>query len=76
MAKRKFSAAQIGMKLRQVRVSMGDGKSVQQACKEAGITDFTYYRWRRKYRGLKSDQAKRFKELEKEIRKDVAEGNF
>jgi hypothetical protein len=63
-----------------------------QACKEAAITVQTFYRWRKEYGGLKMDQAKRLKELEKEngklkrlvaelsldkqILKDIAEGNF
>jgi transposase-like protein len=79
-------------KLRQIEVLMGSGKALGQAVKEAGITDVTYYRWRREYGGLKTDQAKKLKELEKEnarlkrvvadlslekaILKDVAEGNF
>jgi len=68
------------------------GKTTPQACKEAEITQQTYYRWRKEYGGLKLDQAKRLKELEREnaklkrlvaelslekqILKDVAEGNF
>jgi transposase-like protein len=39
---------------------------VAQACKQIGVTEQTYYRWRREYGGLKSDQAKRFRELERE----------
>jgi len=71
---------------------MGEGRSLQQALREAGITDATYCRWRKEYGGLKGNQAKRLKELEREnarlkklvadlslekaILKDVAEGNF
>ena len=92
MAKKRFSAEQIVAKLREIEVLLGQGKALAQACREAGITDVTYYRWRREYGGLKSDQAKRLKELEREnarlkrvvadltlekaILKDVAEGNF
>ena len=45
---------------------LSKGKSVLQACKKIGVTEKTYYRWRKEYRGLKLDQAKRLKELEKE----------
>lgn len=92
MAKKRFSAEQIVAKLRQIEVLLGEGKPLGLACKEAGVTDVTYYRWRREYGGLKGDQVKRFKELEREnarlkrvvadltlekaILKDVAEGNF
>jgi transposase-like protein len=78
--------------LRQIEVGIANGKTTPQACKEAKITQQTYYRWRKEYGGLKLDQAKRLKELEKEnsklkrlvaelslekqILKDVAEGNF
>jgi hypothetical protein len=78
--------------LRQVEVELANGKTTPQACKEAEITAQTYYRWRKEYGGFKLDQAKRLKELEREnaklkrlvaelslekqILKDVAEGNF
>jgi len=45
---------------------LSKGKSVLQACKKIGVTEQTYYRWRKEYGGLKLDQAKRLKELEKE----------
>jgi len=73
-------------------VAVANGKATPQACRDAGITDQSYYRWRKEYGGLKLDQAKRLKELEREnqklkrlvaelslekqILKDVAEGNF
>jgi len=78
--------------LRQIEVAVANEKSTPQACKEAGITVQTYYRWRKEYGGLKVEQAKRMKELEREdtrlkrlvaelslekqVLKDVAEGNF
>ena len=78
--------------LRQIEVGIANGKPTPQACKEAEITVQTYYRWRKEYGGLKLDQAKRLKELvrensklkrlvaelslEKQVLKDVAEGNF
>jgi len=78
--------------LRQIEVAVANGKTTPQACKEAGITVQTYYRRRKEFGGLKVEQAKRMKELEKEntrlkrlvaelslekqVLKDVAEGNF
>jgi transposase-like protein len=52
--------------LRQIEVAVANGKTTPQACKEAEITEQTYYRWRKEYGGLKLDQARRVKELEKE----------
>ena len=88
----RYKPEQIVTLLRQIEVSLANGKSTPQACKEAEITAQTYYRWRKEYGGLKLDQAKRLKELEREnsklkrlvaelslekqILKDVAEGNF
>jgi len=66
MARKKaFSAEQIVAKLREVEVLMAHGKTVALACKEAGISDQSYFRWRKEYGGLKLDQAKRLKELER-----------
>ena len=89
---KRYKPEQIVNLLRQIEVGIANGKTAPQACKEAEITQQTYYRWRREYGGLKLDQAKRLKELEKEsvklkrlvadlslekqILKDVAEGNF
>jgi putative transposase len=66
MAKRRFSAEQIVTLLRQIEVAMGQGKSVQMACREAGISEQSFYRWRKEYGGLQVEQAKRMKDLEKE----------
>ena len=66
MSIRKYKAEQIVMLLRQIEVQIANGKTAPQACKEAGIHTQTYYRWRKEYGGLKLDQAKRLKELEKE----------
>jgi hypothetical protein len=52
--------------LRQVEVALGSGKTAPQACREAGITEQTYNRWRKEFGGLKLEQAKRLRELEKE----------
>jgi len=67
MAKRKvFSAEQIIIKLREAEVLLGQGKSVKEACRVLGISEQTYYRWRKEYGGLNTTQAKKLKELEKE----------
>ena len=67
MAKRKvFTAEQIIMKLREAEVLLSQKKSVKEACRVLEISEQTYYRWRRKYGGLNTTQAKKLKELEKE----------
>ena len=66
MAKQGYSAEQIVNKLREADVELAMGMSVHDACRQIGVTDKTYYRWRREYGGLKVDQAKRMKELEAE----------
>ena len=66
MARRRFTAEQIIQKLREVEVALSKGQSAGQACKKIGVTEQTYYRWRKEYGGLRTDQAKRLKELEKE----------
>ncbi len=92
MPMKKYKPEQIVTLLRQVEVELANGKTTAQACKEAEITAQTYYRWRKEFGGLKLDQAKRLKQLEREnsklkrlvaelslekqILKDVAEGNF
>ena len=63
MAKRRFSPEQVVAKLRLIEVLTAAGKALPLACKEAGITDVTYYRWRKEYGGLKANQAKRMKDL-------------
>ena len=92
MAKRGLGAEQIVSKLRQIEVLMAQGKSVALACKDAGVSQQSYYRWRKEYGGLEIDQAKRMKDLEREntrlkrlvadlsvekqVLKDVASGNL
>lgn len=66
MARKRFSAEQIVSKLREADVLLGQGSTVAVVCKRLEITDKTYYRWRKEYGGMKVDQAKRLKELEKE----------
>jgi putative transposase len=59
-------AEQIIPKLREVEVELGRGKTVAEAVKKIGVTEQTYYRWKKKFGGLRIDQAKRLKEFEKE----------
>ncbi|WP_408833527.1 IS3 family transposase [Acidocella sp.] len=66
MPKKRMSAEQIVVLLRQIEVQTGQGKTVQVACREAGISDKSYYRYRKEYGGLDMDQARRLKDLEKE----------
>ena len=76
MPKKRHSAEQIIGKLREVEVLVGRGSTLGDAVRSIGVTDQTYYRWRKEYGGLKMDQAKRLKELEREnarLRKAVAD---
>ena len=76
MAIKRYKAEQIVTLLRQIEVGIANGKPTPQACKDAEITIQTYYRWRKEYGGLKLDQAKRLKALEKEnakLKRVVAE---
>ena len=66
MAKKGHSTEQIIRKLREAEVWQGQGKTVAEVCRQLGVTDQTYYRWRKEYGGLRLDQAKRLRELEKE----------
>jgi len=66
MPRKRFTTEQIIGKLREAEVELAKGKKVPQVCKQLGVTEQTYYRWRKEYGGLKTDQAKRFRELEKE----------
>jgi transposase-like protein len=62
----KTSAEQIVLKLRLIEVQTAQGKSLALACKEAEISEQSYYRWRKEYGGLQIDQARRMKDLERE----------
>ena len=66
MARKRFKPEEIVAKLRQVEVLQGQGSTVVDAIRQIGVTEVTYYRWRREYGGMKTDQLKRLKELEKE----------
>jgi transposase-like protein len=92
MSKKRFTAEQIIAKLREAEVGLSQGQTVGQVCRKLGVTEQTYYRWRKEYGGLRLDQAKRFKELEREnvqlkklvanqaldlaILKEASSGNF
>ena len=92
MARKRYGPEQIIRMLREAEVELAKGLKVPAVCKKLGVTPNTYYRWRKEYGGLKVDQAKRLKELEREnarlkrlladahldnaILKEVAEGNF
>ncbi len=92
MAKRRHTTEQIIRKLREAEVELAKGQAIKAVCKKLQITEQTYYRWRKEYGGLRMDQARRFKQLEKEngrlkklvaekeldiaILKEAAEGNF
>jgi len=64
--KQRHTPEQIISKLREAEVKTAKGTALAQVCKDLSITENTYYRWRREYGGMKVDQAKRLKELEKE----------
>ena len=65
-APKRLSPAQIINQLRKAEVALANGKRVKQVCRELGVSEQTYYRWRREYGGMKLSQAKRLKELEKQ----------
>ena len=66
MAKRVHKPEEIVSKLRQVDVLHSQGMSMANAIRQIGVTEVTFYRWRKEYGGMKTDQLKRLKELEKE----------
>jgi hypothetical protein len=65
MPKRNFSAEQIVTVLRQIEVLMAQGKAAPVACREAGVSQQSYYRWRKNYGGLELDQARRMRKKKK-----------
>ena len=66
MPQKKHKPEEIVAKLRQVDVLVSQGQSVAEAVRSISVTQFTYYRWRKEFGELKTDQVKRLKELEKE----------
>ena len=76
MARKTYKPEEIVAKLRQVDVLVTQGRPVAEAVRSISVTPFTYYRWRKEFGGLKSDQVKRLKNLEKEnerLRKAVSD---
>jgi len=92
MKQKRFKAEQIVIMLREAEIQLAKGLDIAEVCRTLGISEQTYYRWRKEYGGLKVDQAKRMKGLEKEnarlkkivadltldnsILKEAAQGNF
>ena len=92
MGRRRHTAEQIIAKLREAEIELAKGRTAGDVVRKLGITEQTYYRWRKEYGGLRVDQARRLKELEKEnsrpkrlvadqaldnaILKEVASGKF
>ena len=66
MARKRHKAREIVNKLRQADVELGKGSTVALMCRILGVTEVTYFRWRKEYGGMKADQAKRFKRIEQE----------
>ena len=66
MPSKKHKPEEIIGKLREVEIVLGQGETAAEACRRIAVSKQTYYRWRKKYGGLKSDQARRMKDLEKE----------
>jgi transposase-like protein len=76
MARKRYTTEQIIGMLREAEVRLGRGETIGGICRAFGISEQSYYRWRRAYGGLKLDQAKRFKDLEREnerLKKAVSE---
>ncbi len=92
MARKRYTVEQIIAKLREAEVELANGAKTPEACRKLGISENTYYRWRKEYGGLRMDQARRLKELEREnarlkkllaetmldnsILKEASSGNF
>ena len=66
MSRKRFSVEQIISHLREAEVLLAQGKTVGEICRQIGVSEQSYYRWRREYGGLKVDQARRLKDLEQE----------
>ncbi len=75
-AKKHHTPEQIIHLLRQAEVELAGGQAVPQVCRKLGVSEQTYYRWRKEYGGIRTDQAKRLKDLEREnarLKKIVAD---
>jgi len=76
MARKRYTAEEIILKLREAEVLLSQGKTVQQTARALEISEQTYYRWRKDYGGMDKSQARRLKELEQEnarLRRVVAD---
>ena len=76
MSRKRYTPEQIISMLREAEVALAQGQSVGQACRTLGVSEQSYYRWRKEYGGLRTDQAKRLKDLEKEngrLRKAISD---
>ena len=76
MPRKRHTPEQIISKLREAEVGLASGQTVPEVCRTLGIAEQTYYRWRKEYGGLKVEQARRFKKLEREnlqLRRAVAD---
>ena len=92
MAAKRYSIEQIIVKLREAEIELGRGLKVPEVCRKLGISEQTFYRWRKRYGGMERSDAKRLKSLEQEnarlkklladamldnaILKEAASGNF
>jgi putative transposase len=92
MVRKGYTPEQIITKLREAEVLLSQGNAIKIVCNKIGVSDYTYYRWRKEYGGMRIDQAKRLKELEVQnsqlkklvadlsldnsILKEAARGNF
>jgi len=66
MPRKRYTVEQILSKLREAEVALAQGSSTAEVCRSIGVSGQTYYRWRKEYGGLRTDQARRLKELERE----------
>ncbi len=66
MVKKSYSPEQVINKLREAEILLNQGATIGEASRKIGVTEQTYYRWRREYGGMRVEQAKRLKDLEKE----------
>jgi putative transposase len=76
MSRKRYTPEQIIGMLREAEVLLSQGRTTGEVCRQLGVSEQSYYRWRREYGGLKVDQAQRLKELEKEnarLRKAVSD---
>jgi putative transposase len=92
MVKRRYTPEQIINKLREAEILLSQGNTIGVVCKKIAVSDYTYYRWRKEYGGMRVDQAHRLRELEQEnsrlkklvadlsldnaILKEASRGNF